>query len=59
MKNVVDMTLEEFAEELRRIRDEAWFVKRSTGARQHRSYMNQQRGDFYGKDKKCQIKKNT
>tara|TARA_X000001388_G_C2173231_1_gene100641 strand:- start:336 stop:515 length:180 start_codon:yes stop_codon:yes gene_type:complete len=59
MKNVADMTVDEFAQELRRIRDKAWFIKTIAGTRQDRSYKNQQRGDFYGKDNKCQIKKNT
>ena len=52
MKNAADMTLEEFAQELIRIREKAWYIKTSVGSRTDRPYKNQQRGDFYGKENK-------
>lgn len=51
MKNAANMTVEEFAWELARIREKAWFIKTVVGTRQDRSYKNQRRGDFYGKGK--------
>jgi hypothetical protein len=42
------MTVEEFAEELARIRQKAWYIKTVVGTRQDRAYKNQKRGDFYG-----------
>jgi hypothetical protein len=49
IKSAADMTVEEFAEELARIRHEAWFIKTSVGTRQDRRYAGQKRGDFFGK----------
>ena len=51
MKNAANMTVEEFAWELARIREKAWVIKTVVGTRQDRSYRNQKRGDFYGKGK--------
>tara|TARA_R100000951_G_scaffold54071_1_gene45528 strand:+ start:2619 stop:2807 length:189 start_codon:yes stop_codon:yes gene_type:complete len=51
MKNAADMTVDEFAQELARLRNKAWFIKTVVGTRQDRSYKNQKRGDFYGKGK--------
>ena len=48
IKNSSDMTVEEFAEELARIRQKAWYIKTVVGTRQDRAYSNQKRGDFYG-----------
>ncbi len=47
-KTAADMTVEEFAEELARIRQKAWYIKTVVGTRQDRAYSNQKRGDFYG-----------
>lgn len=47
-KSAADMTVEEFAEELARIRQKAWYIKTVVGTRQDRAYKNQKRGDFYG-----------
>ncbi len=48
IRNAADMTVEEFAEELARIRQKAWYIKTVVGTRQDRAYSNQKRGDFYG-----------
>ncbi len=48
IRNSSDMTVEEFAEELARIRQKAWYIKTVVGTRQDRAYSNQKRGDFYG-----------
>jgi hypothetical protein len=42
------MTVEEFKNELRRIREKALQVTTKVGTRQDRSYRNQKRGNFYG-----------
>jgi len=47
-KSAVDMTVEEFAAELARIRQKAWHIKTVVGTRQDRAYKNQKRGDFHG-----------
>lgn len=51
IRNSSDMTVEEFADELARIRQKAWYIKTVVGTRQDRAYKNQKRGDFFGKDK--------
>ena len=48
IRNAADMTVDEFAEELARIRHKAWYIKTVVGTRQDRAYKNQKRGDFYG-----------
>jgi len=50
-KSAANMTVEEFAEELARIRQKAWYIKTVVGTRQDRAYKNQKRGDFYGAKK--------
>ena len=50
-KTAAEMTIDEFAQELVRIRNKAYFIKTVVGTRQDRSYKNQKRGDFFGKDK--------
>ena len=50
-KSAANMTVEEFAAELARIRQKAWYIKTVVGTRQDRAYKNQKRGDFFGKDK--------
>ena len=47
--NAAEMTVEQFADELRRIRVRAWHIPSVAPSRQDRSYLNQKRGDFYGK----------
>ena len=47
-KSAADMTVEEFKNELKRIREKALQVTTKVGTRQDRSYRNQKRGNFYG-----------
>ena len=46
-KTAAEMTIDEFAQELVRIRNKAYFIKTVVGTRQDRSYKNQKRGDFF------------
>lgn len=47
--DAAEMTVEQFADELRRIRERAWHIPSAAPSRQDRSYLNQKRGDFFGK----------
>lgn len=53
MKNVNDMTVEEFSEHLREMKDklENFHLYRNPndGTTPNRSYLNQKRGNFYGR----------
>jgi len=42
------MTVKEFENELKRIREKALRITTKVGTRQDRSYRNQKRGNFYG-----------
>jgi len=47
-KSAANMTLEEFKQELQRIRQKALYIDSVVGKRQDRSYMNQKRGKAIG-----------
>ena len=47
-RTAATMTVEEFKNELRRIREKALRITTKVGTRQDRSYRNQKRGNFYG-----------
>lgn len=59
-KNAADMTIEEFAQELARIRRKALDLnatQRNAKGKYARSYLNAKRGDFWGKDNKSPNRK--
>ena len=47
-KTAATMTVKEFENELKRIREKALRITTKVGTRQDRSYRNQKRGNFYG-----------
>ena len=51
--DAAEMTVEQFADELRRIREKAWHIPSAAPSRQDRSYSKQKRGDFFGKGDKA------
>lgn len=52
-RDAAEMTVEEFADELRRIRERAWHIPSAAPSRQDRTYSKQKRGDFFGKGDKA------